>query len=175
MPGIGWISLPPEAAIESYADISLRPATPEDAERLFAWRNLPEIVALGTTQRPVTWEEHAAWFAQTLRSESRLLRFILHGGQPIGQVRFDREDSASCRVSIYLLPAFTGLGLGVTALQQACAEVFREWDVAEIHAWIRADNRRSLSAFARAGFVPKPEPCAEIPADHCVLCLKCPS
>ncbi|HZP81036.1 MAG TPA: bifunctional GNAT family N-acetyltransferase/class I SAM-dependent methyltransferase [Chthonomonadaceae bacterium] len=156
---------------EIQAAIRLRPATPEDAERLFAWRNLPEIVALGTTQRSVTWEEHRAWFARTLQGDCRLLFFILHDEQPIGQVRFDREDTDSCQVSLYLLPEHTGHGWGVIALRQACAEAFRQWTVHKVIALIREENARSLSAFRKAGFLPLEAPDFEVPAGHRVVYL----
>lgn len=163
--------MPPVCTAETTSGLALRPAMLNDSSLLFTWRNLPEIVALSTTQRPVTWEEHTSWFAQTLRSDMRLLRFILWNGQPIGQVRFDRSGISACQVSIYLLPMFTGRGLGVIALRQACAEAFREWKVTEIVAYIRSGNAHSLSAFARAGFVPVPKPDQNVPAEHCVLHL----
>jgi RimJ/RimL family protein N-acetyltransferase len=163
--------MPTACAAGTATGLTLRPALLEDSALLFAWRNLPEIVELSTTQRTVTWEEHIAWFAQTLRSDIRLLRLLLWNGQPVGQVRFDRSGIASCQVSLYLLPAFTGRGLGVSALRQACAEVFQQWEVAEIVAHIRAENVRSLSAFAKAGFTPVSEPDKDVPKGHRALHL----
>ena len=49
------------SGLSSAPALQLRPATPHDADRLLAWRNRPEIVALGTLLRTVDPAEHAAW------------------------------------------------------------------------------------------------------------------
>jgi perosamine synthetase len=132
--------------------LSLRPGNAQDAEIIFAWRNMPEIVALGSSQRSVDWDEHQRWLQQTLHDGHRLLLIVMLDGKPIGQVRFDCEGSDSAVVSIYLLSGFTGRGLGVEALKQGCWEAFGKMNVRQILAHVRKDNERSLSAFLKAGF-----------------------
>ncbi len=154
----------------------LRAAMPEDMERMFQWRNMPEIVALGRTQKAVSWEDHQAWFRHTLHDPCRVLLIILLDDQPIGQVRFDQiqhEDDA-CEVSIYLLAAFTGRGLGTCALKKACAIAFERLDVRRIDAVILKENRRSLSAFQKAGFQDAFPESPESFSDHIKLTLRRP-
>src|SRR5262245_10571842 len=112
--------------------LTLRRATIEDAEMVFAWRNLPAIIALGTTRRAVEREEHYTWFQLTIEGNSRLLFVVLLNEEPVGQVRFDRLRDHSYEVSIYLLPQYTGRGLGVLALKYACWEVFAQMPVEKI-------------------------------------------
>ncbi len=132
--------------------LTFRTATIEDAYMIFTWRNLPEMIVLGRTQRPVKWEEHYRWFRRVLMSGNHVLLIVLLGREPIGQVRFDRLENRSCEVSIYLLTQYTGRGLGVKALKYACREAFTRMGVEEVIAVIREDNQRSISAFQKAGF-----------------------
>jgi RimJ/RimL family protein N-acetyltransferase len=146
--------------------LRLRPATSGDTRDVFAWRNDPWIVSLGSTRRTVAWEEHAAWFSRVLADPRRLL-FICEdeGGAGLGTTRLDVVDDARADVTIYLLREFTGRGLGVRALVQAASEGFARWPIRAIHAHIRADNAASRSAFAKAGFRDTP-PGPHCPPDH---------
>jgi len=132
--------------------ISLRPATAADADLVFRWRNDPFILAHGSSQREVHWEEHQKWFAETISSSARRMFIVLEGDSPIGQVRFDRQNRQDCVVSVYLLRAFTGRGWGVRAINRGCTAVFEAWDVERIIACVRMDNPPGRSAFLKAGF-----------------------
>jgi len=139
--------------LESTKLMQLRKAIPEDCKTIFVWRNIPAIVALSRSGKTVTWEEHCRWFQSILSRDDSLLFIVSLKGTPIGQVRFDREDDRRFEVSIYLIPQYTGQGLGVLALKKACRQAFRRLNAFEIRATIRADNTHSISAFKRAGFV----------------------
>ncbi len=133
--------------------VKLERASSKDAKMIFSWRNLPEIIALGTTQKPILWKEHLPWFKKILRGrKSHLLLIILKNKKPIGQVRFDKLNNSTLVVSIYLLPKFTGHGLGVIALNCACKKAFDQLCATRIIAVIRKNNLRSLSAFQKSGF-----------------------
>ena len=43
--------------------LKLKPVEAIDEQRLFEWRNLPEIIERGFRSRAVSKEEHANWFA----------------------------------------------------------------------------------------------------------------
>jgi perosamine synthetase len=156
---------------EANAQLVLRTATIADARMIFEWRNMPEIVALGKSQRAVGWEEHSNWFQSALKDDQHLLLIVQLAKQPIGQVRFDYVRPRSCEVSIYLLPGYTGRGLGVLALRCACLEAFARLGVENILATIREDNQRSISAFQKAGFL---QDTGEASAGYLVLNMKRP-
>lgn len=136
--------------------VSLRHARADDANLVFGWRNLPEIVRLSLSGRTVGWSEHRVWFDQALEESGRLLLIVEVDGEACGQVRFDWVDDETCEVSIYLLSEWTGRGLGVQALRQGCAEAFTVGQTKRILARVKADNLPSLGAFRRAGFVAAP-------------------
>lgn len=157
------------------SDLILRRATIDDMQMIFGWRNIPEIVSLGKTQRPVDWDEHRTWFQEVVTGDNHLLLVVLLAGKPIGQVRFDRLKDHSCEVSVFLSPEFTGRGLGVLALKHACWEAFAKMDIEEVVATIRRGNRRSISAFKKAGFNFMKQPRINTRPRHLVLRARHPS
>jgi UDP-2,4-diacetamido-2,4,6-trideoxy-beta-L-altropyranose hydrolase len=148
-------------------EIFLRPATMEDAETVFLWRNSPFIVARGSLQKMVAWEEHLQWFCETVVGSKRKLLIVLVDGQPVGQLRFDRVDDDTMAISVYLIETHTGRGLGVDAIRIGCDMLFTDLSVARIFACVREDNVAAQSGFRKAGFVASGTgPC---PAGHVTL------
>ena len=146
----------------------LRPVTADDARLVFAWRNDPQIIAVGTLQRSVTWDEHEEWFKETVGGERRKMFIVQEGDEPIGQVRFERMDGGQCAISVYLLEKFTGKGLGVDAIRYGCWEICRHWNIQKIVACVRSDNKHARSAFLKAGFLEQPGASA-CPGGHAEL------
>jgi RimJ/RimL family protein N-acetyltransferase len=130
--------------------LELRLAHVHDMKRVFEWRNMPELFAVGTTPRPVTEEEHERWFQEIICSPNHLM-WILE--PDAGTVRLDRNPDGSAQITIYLLPEFQGKGHGAEIVQSACEWAFRVWkDLTQIRARILPDNIRSIRAFTKAGF-----------------------
>jgi RimJ/RimL family protein N-acetyltransferase len=132
--------------------VELRNARPDDMRRVFEWRNLPEVVAWGAVPHTVTWQEHQRWFETVLAGGGHLLMIVMHEAREIGVVRFDRSSPVEAVISIYLVPDRVGRGLGVDAIRLACERIFAAWDVAQIAAHTRKDNRPAIRAFQKAGF-----------------------
>lgn len=160
--------------------IVLRPANLGDLDMVFRWRNDPFILAHGSLRREVEREEHQKWFAETVSGKARQMFIILEhqilepqvtgADKAIGQIRFDRESSRECVVSVYLLQEFTGRGYGVQAIRMGCAAIFQTWDVDRVVACVRFDNQAGRTAFLKAGFN-ETEPLACCPAEHHSLIL----
>jgi RimJ/RimL family protein N-acetyltransferase len=146
------------------AELILRPATMQDVRKIFEWRNAPEIVMRSTTGRPVSWDEHQAWFGETINGTSRRLFVLVRGDDELGQVRFDRKNGMAV-ISVYLLERFTGRGLGIQAIRRGCERIAREWGVRRIIAHVQDGNLRGKRAFAKCGFVEQPVT-QECPPNH---------
>lgn len=139
--------------------ITVRRATEQDSEDLFAWRNDPVTRAASVSIDPVSWAEHSDWFAASLANRARWLFIVMlsDAGEPdakIGMCRFDvQPDGASAEVSINLNPDFRGRGLAGEVLRMAIQE-FRRGVSPELAltATIRPANQASISVFERAGF-----------------------
>jgi RimJ/RimL family protein N-acetyltransferase len=153
--------------------IELRPATIADQDIVFRWRNDPFIVAHGSSNRAVSWEEHQNWFAETISGKSRKMFIVIDQGKPIGQIRFEHENQHDCVVSVYLLQEYTGRGYGLRVIALGCALIFDAWDVDRIIACVRLENRAGRSVFLKAGFK-EAETLKSCPADHHSLILARP-
>jgi RimJ/RimL family protein N-acetyltransferase len=150
--------------------MELREATPDDRELILGWRNLPEIVALSSSRTTVSPADHARWFADALGNPARLLFVVEVDGEPVGHIRVEDDPAGESTVSIYLVPARTGRGIGVPALREACRRAFQRGRT-ELRAVVRSDNDRSIAAFTRVGFRPTAVIADCVPAGHVCLVL----
>lgn len=150
--------------------VTLRPLMREDAELVFGWRNMPEIVARATSARPVVWDEHVRWIEETVTASKRRAFIVETDGKPVGQTRFDRSSDSECVISVYLIPGHLGHGVGKTAIDQGCAAIFAEWPVREVIACVQHGNERGRGVFRKCGFVEFAEP-ARCPGMHYTFVL----
>ena len=135
--------------------VQLRPATRADCDLIFGWRNLPEIVELGSLSREVTLDEHTRWFQSSLVSKDRRIYIIESAGKPVGQIRFDHAGDHIWELSMYLIPGHTGAGLGSPALHEGCRLMWEEHGALTIQVRVRTDNPRSKVFFIKGGFTPR--------------------
>lgn len=134
------------------------PMTAADRDLVFAWRNLPGMVALSGSGRTVSWDEHVAWFARVLQAETCLIWKIVSREEPIGQIRFDIRAGTRARavVTIFILPSWTGRGLGRVAFRQALAQLEARWpEVEVVEAEVIAGNAGARRFFDALGFAPR--------------------
>ncbi|MGH6955603.1 MAG: UDP-4-amino-4,6-dideoxy-N-acetyl-beta-L-altrosamine N-acetyltransferase [Caulobacteraceae bacterium] len=95
--------------------VDLRPLLTEDADRVLAWRNSPDVRAYMYTDHVITRAEHARWIAGVEGDEGRRYFIIEADGAPVGLANLydiDRRHQR-CAWAYYLAdPAVRGLGLG---------------------------------------------------------------
>ncbi len=134
--------------------VEVRPAAPDDAARLLAWRNDPRTVETSLSGATVAPAEHAAWFKRVLADRDRVLLIGEADGEPIGMCRFD-IDGDRAEVSINLDPAHRGMGLARPLLLAALTAVPSR--VTRLTAEVRTDNAASVRLFTAAGFQARPD------------------
>ena len=123
-------------------------------ERLWTWANDPAARAASFRSVPIPWEDHVAWFRARRDDERSRIYVVEDAGEPVGVVRFDFDDEAGAVVSVNLVPATRGRGLGPLALRQACRLVAEAAAVESVTAYIKPENKASVRAFEHAQFVP---------------------
>ena len=135
--------------------ITLRRAAPDDAERLWAWRNHPDTRRHSNDASEIPLDGHLAWFAATLARDDRDL---LIGSDATGDVGVLRYDFAGDRavVSVYLDPSRQGGGLGAPLLVAGTRHVAATRPgIARIDAVVLPENHASHRVFAAAGYAPE--------------------
>jgi len=97
------------------AKVTLRPLEPADKDRLYDWRNAPEVAAFMYTDHQISPDEHARWFAGLQGDPRRDYRIIEVDGVPCGPANFYDIDRVQGRASwaYYLAdPSVRGKGVG---------------------------------------------------------------
>jgi RimJ/RimL family protein N-acetyltransferase len=132
--------------------LSLRDATADDVDLLYAWRNDPATRESSFQTAVIDIDSHRQWFARKLSERDRTRIWILtESGDPAGQVRYDRDsDVAELSFSIDL--RFRGRGLGTEILRLSAPRACLELLVKRLRAVVKPDNRASIAAFGHAGF-----------------------
>ena len=146
-------------------EITLRPARPDDMERIFQWRNNPFLMKRSTTQVPVSWDEHQSWFARALSNADQLIFIVVHDHEPIGQVRFDRSNEHAV-ISVYLVEERTGKKMGVEAIRRGSRAAFQKWNLRRVIACVRHDNVYATRAFTKAGYAEAKDDSGLCPPAH---------
>ncbi len=128
-------------------DITLRPATAEDARRLFDWRNDPETRVNSGDTREIDWAEHVAWLDLTLTGTTRRLFIGESGGRAVGTVRADRANGG-WELSWTVAPEARGRGFGRTMVRAMIGTLS-----GTIRARVRRENGPSRRIAEAAGMI----------------------
>jgi RimJ/RimL family protein N-acetyltransferase len=153
--------------------VAVRPATLDDAELLWRWRNDPATRRSSRVHDPVPLDAHLAWLRGSLERDDRHLLVGEQGtGEQgtveVGTVRWDREHPGEWEVSITVAPDHRGRGLAGPLLGAG-----EDWlsgslpstgplegasqggdGVAAYLAAVHVDNAASRTLFLHAGYLP---------------------
>lgn len=132
--------------------LELRPATQDDAQRLYDWRNDPATRQASHGSTPVAWPDHQRWLATVLADPRRRLWIACLDGEPVGTVRADAPDAAAADpaqvLSWTVAPAARGRGLGARMVRQLAAQL-----PGPLRAEVREGNDASVRVALAAGLV----------------------
>lgn len=120
--------------------MKLRPATIDDAQLLFEWRNEPLTRAMSVNTEPVAWETHLKWLSTRLAWSEPGLYVCEDDGSPCGMVRID-DDEISYTVDMN----FRGKGLATKML------ILARHHFGPKRARIKLSNEASAKAATKAG------------------------
>lgn len=135
----------------TFGEITLRPATMQDAPFLLILRNDPDAIRFSVTGREVTPAEHQVWLAARLAEPDTRLWVAEDAGAAVGQVRVDLESGVGT-VSIGIAPDHRGRGVGQAVLQSLVVEMERDPRATRLRAVVHPENGASVRAFEAVGF-----------------------
>jgi RimJ/RimL family protein N-acetyltransferase len=127
--------------------LQLDPATENDAELLFEWRNDPVTRENSIVGAPVTWEGHIAWLQASLTNPNRHILLGSAAGCKVGMVRLDINDDGTCELSWTVAPDLRGRGFGKALVAKAL-----ERTRSPVVARIKIDNLASIAIAKACGF-----------------------
>ena len=131
----------------------LRPATANDVDLLYSWRNDPGARENSFSREVIDGTSHGRWFEAKLeaREETRIW-ILIEEGVPVGQIRYDRSNASVANISLSIDSRFRGRGLGTEILRLSAPRACQELGVQELCGLVKATNGASIVAFERAGF-----------------------
>ena len=103
----------------------IRPATIDDAQVLFDWRNDEVTRANSINTNPVEWDGHVAWLGRVVdgSNPNRALYVVeTDEGDGVGTVRTDRTEDGAYEISYTVAPAWRGKGVGKAMVVQFAQE-----------------------------------------------------
>lgn len=122
----------------------IRPMVSADLERVFAWRNHPDVRRFMHTQHEITMDEHQRWFERAMLDTKKHLLIYEHNLQPLGFVSISETGRGGIvDWGFYAAPTApngTGRQLGRTALNHA----FTQLMVHKVCGQALAYNERSI-------------------------------
>jgi len=136
--------------------VDLRPLEAEDAERVLAWRNSPDVRAYMYTDHVIAPDEHARWFAGIPGDPVRTYWIIELDGRPVGLANLydvDRRNQR-CAWAYYLAdPSVRGLGVGSYVEYWVLDYVFEGMRLAKLWCEVLASNEAVWKLHESFGFV----------------------
>lgn len=125
--------------------LSLRPASIDDANILFQWRNNIETRIASHINNKINWDEHIKWLKLTLENKNKKLFIAEEHGIAVGTVRAEYADNA-CKLSWTVSPDTRGKGIGKKMLGLLANKINEP-----IHAEIKKGNEASSRIAEHSG------------------------
>lgn len=136
-------------------DVRLRDLVYADSERLFAWRNLPDIRRWMYTDHEISADEHARWLEAASRDPSRKYWIIELDGRPVGLANLADIALAHRKATwaYYLAdPAVRGRGVGAYVEYLVIEHVFSELKLGKLWCEVLVDNKGVIKLHETFGF-----------------------
>jgi RimJ/RimL family protein N-acetyltransferase len=132
--------------------VKLRPATIDDCDNVYRWRNHVETRRISVDSKVIPHQSHRAWFERALADPIRILLIAEQDASPVGLLRYDLDSDVAV-VSIYLVPGLSGKGIGAQMLQSGEAVLLRNYPrVIRVRAVVLEANAASKAVFKKCGF-----------------------
>jgi UDP-4-amino-4,6-dideoxy-N-acetyl-beta-L-altrosamine N-acetyltransferase len=134
--------------------ISLRDVEAADVDRLFQWRNEPEVDRWMYSVPP-NLDQHHAWFSDFMADSDRKGWIILRDGEACGSLTLEGLVGAQRRAKWgwYIGDAEArGRGAGRAAQALGLDRAFEDFGLQKVWSEVLADNETALRAQAWAGF-----------------------
>jgi RimJ/RimL family protein N-acetyltransferase len=141
-------------------EVYLRSFGREDLSRIHGWHNDSSLFeSLGGAFRFVSIAAEEAWLERAMSYSSDQISLAIclrSSGEHIGNVYLKKLDwtARNAEISIFIgSGAHRERGFGTAAIRLAAEHAFRDLGISRLYCFILADNKRSVSAFRKCGFV----------------------
>lgn len=131
-------------------NISLRPATIEDAQTILAWRNDPISRENSFSSDEISLEEHMMWMQKKLSDETCQMYLMSDGGEDVGQIRIDIIGQVG-EISYLIAPKYRGKGYGTDIIEQY--EKHADDRLSVLVGLVKSGNEASKRCFEKNSYI----------------------
>jgi UDP-4-amino-4,6-dideoxy-N-acetyl-beta-L-altrosamine N-acetyltransferase len=138
--------------------IEIKQVSPQDKDRLRAWRNDPDVRQFMYTTHEISAEEHERWFERQLELDDRIAWTILMDGDPVGAAFVSDVDRENRRAywAFYLADARTrGRGVGSAVEVLVCNYAFDVLGLHKLCCEVLSFNAAVIAMHQKFGFQPQ--------------------
>ncbi|MEW6279257.1 MAG: GNAT family protein [Candidatus Eremiobacterota bacterium] len=135
-------------------EVTLTPLVRDDLPRLFEWVNDRELMHFSGAFRPVSWQEHEAWFERVSTDPDHRALAVRSGAQLAGLAQLCGISAVhhNAELRIRLGPEFLGRGLGTRATRLLLHLAFADLSLERVYLWVQARNERAIRSYLKCGF-----------------------
>ena len=135
--------------------VTIRPVTEADTDRIIAWRNAPSVMAHFIYRTPLTRKAHLNWLHNRVET-GEVAQFVIYDGETaVGSVylRDIDRNNQKCEYGIFIGDEdCRGKGIGTAAAKLALAHAFEELGLNRVYLRVFADNLGAIKSYKKAGF-----------------------
>ena len=127
----------------------------DDAARILAWRNRPEVAAYMFTDHRISEAEHALWFATVVDDDTKRYWIIELDGEPVGLANLYDISTLHRRAYLGLYLAddrVRGVGVGSATDRFLMSHAFEELGLEKLCAEALATNVAGIKVHQNQGF-----------------------
>ena len=135
--------------------VELRPVRKSDSERLFTWRNLPEVSQFMFNDGEIRREGHLRWLTKILVDPTRRDWIIEHDELPVGLISLTDidDDNRRCSWGFYVASAtLRGHGVGSAAWYQVLQVAFEDLNLEKVCSEVLSTNQSVVAMHEKFGF-----------------------
>ncbi|WP_337017392.1 UDP-4-amino-4,6-dideoxy-N-acetyl-beta-L-altrosamine N-acetyltransferase [Oceanobacillus massiliensis] len=132
----------------------LRPATDDDLQLIYTWRNKEEIRQLMFNDNVIEWDQHKNWF-NLLKSDMKSeIRLFVENNLPRGIVQVNKinTDHQTAEWGFYIGDPYKK-GLGTLLAYHSLNFIFNELNIRKLTAQVLSINNKSLTFHQKVGFL----------------------
>lgn len=129
--------------------------TMDDADRVLAWRNLPEVADTMFTNERIERDSHLSWMSRTLDSDASRYWIIQHDGRDVGVANLAdiSERHGRCAWAFYLGEQDVPGPVGLAVEFEIMAIAFADLGLHKLISEVLSTNERVIRLHEHVGFV----------------------
>lgn len=133
--------------------LTFRKANQEDIDVLFTWINDLDVRSNSYNKELISYETHKNWFNERINSVNFLFLIFSNESFPIGQIRFELLNNTEAVISILIDKNHRGKGYASKMILESSIFFLEQHIGYIIYAYIFKENKISIKAFEKAGYV----------------------